>query len=101
MRHLIWFAVPFVLGFVKGNFQVDTRQDDKDYSRIRCPQCRWQPDKHSRWTCNPGCGHSWNTFETRGLCPDCGKKWFQTACLHCSAWSPHEEWYEENPAKQP
>jgi predicted amidophosphoribosyltransferase len=95
MRHLIWLVAPFVFGFVRGNFQVDTRKDDKDYSRIRCPQCRWQPDKHSRWTCSPGCGHSWNTFETRGLCPDCGKKWFHTACLHCSAWSPHEDWYEE------
>jgi hypothetical protein len=35
----------------------------------------------------------WNTFWTRGLCPGCGYRWPQTACLRCRQWSPHESWY--------
>ena len=93
MRYLTWLVVPFVFGFVKRTVKVDTRDADGTFSRIRCPPCRWQPGKDARWRCDPGCGHSWNTFDTRGLCPDCGKKWFQTACLECSVWSPHEDWY--------
>ena len=64
--------------------------------RIRCPACEWQPSPHDAWDCNPGgCGHSWNTFETRGVCPACSRQWTETACLRCSVWSPHEDWYVE------
>jgi hypothetical protein len=62
-------------------------------SWIRCPQCFWQPGKGALWLCEPGCGHCWNTFETRGVCPDCDKRWHETACLKCGAWSPHADWY--------
>jgi hypothetical protein len=38
--------------------------------RIRCPACQWQPARYDMWNCNPGgCGHIWNTFDTRGVCP--------------------------------
>jgi hypothetical protein len=57
---------------------------------IRCPVCSWRPQKHDTWMCNPGCGHVWNTFETRGCCPECSKQWYQTACLRCGEWSLHE-----------
>lgn len=64
--------------------------------RIRCPKCGWEPSRHDRWNCNPGgCGHTWHTFDTHGVCPECGREWTQTACLSCSAWSPHDEWYVE------
>ncbi len=36
----------------------------------------------------------WNTFETRGRCPACAKRWALTQCLRCHALSPHEDWYE-------
>jgi len=68
---------------------------DHDHSGIRCPICGWRPQKHDAWRCDPGCGNVWNTFETRGRCPDCGKQWIETACLHCGEWSLHESWYEE------
>jgi hypothetical protein len=68
--------------------------------RIRCPKCAWEPAKHDSWCCAPGCGHVWNTFETRGHCPNCSKQWIETACLKCSVWSLHEEWYED-PEGQP
>ncbi len=62
--------------------------------RIRCPRCGWVPRRDSRWWCPHPCGTSWNTFETRGRCPGCGKQWEHTACLACHQWSRHADWYE-------
>jgi len=83
------------------------REDDTaGFRRVRCPLCEWQPNAFSRWTCvdhgHPeyfagGCGTTWNTFETRGSCPGCEHKWRWTACLQCSGWSPHEDWYLDEP----
>lgn len=66
-------------------------RDDNDPG-IRCPVCKWRPRKHDRWSCS--CGHSWNTFDTRGRCPACDAQWRETACPSCLVWSPHEAWYE-------
>jgi hypothetical protein len=37
----------------------------------------------------------WNTFQTRALCLNCGKKWHVTQCLECHQYSPHEDWYHD------
>ena len=37
---------------------------------IRCPKCKWAPRAHDRWLCSK-CGHTWNTFDTGGVCPGC------------------------------
>ncbi|MGI8640239.1 MAG: hypothetical protein ACR2MG_09785 [Pyrinomonadaceae bacterium] len=72
-----------------------------NFSRIRCPLCRWQPRASSLWYCYgdlnsyPGCGTAWNTFETRGRCPNCKYQWHWTECLRCGGTSPHEAWYED------
>jgi SMI1 / KNR4 family (SUKH-1) len=75
-----------------------------DFSRIRCPLCRWRPIASSLWSCEgeehlehffDGCGTAWNTFNTHGLCPGCGHRWRWTACLNCDGWSPQEEWYSK------
>jgi hypothetical protein len=80
-------------------------KQENEFSRIRCPLCRWQPKASSVWYCAPrgdpeyffeGCGTSWNTFATRGLCPGCAHQWRYTACLQCSGWSLHEDWYVES-----
>ncbi|HTL34210.1 MAG TPA: hypothetical protein VL326_13865 [Kofleriaceae bacterium] len=63
--------------------------------KIRCPKCRWTPGKHDRWSCL--CGHSWNTFDTRGICPACDAAWRETQCLQCHQWSPHDDWYLDEP----
>jgi len=62
---------------------------------IRCPRCEWTPRAQNQWSCE--CGHQWNTFDTRGLCPGCEHQWEITACLQCGAVSPHAEWYVEVP----
>jgi hypothetical protein len=76
--------------------------------RIRCPKCRWQPERASTWVCwsGPGpeppfasCGTAWHTFDTGGRCPGCGHQWQWTTCLSCGEWSPHLDWYE-NPAQE-
>jgi len=64
-----------------------------DREKIRCPKCAWEPSRTDRWLCHEGCGHVWNTFETRGLCPGCNKQWTETVCLRCNEWSPHDAWY--------
>jgi hypothetical protein len=61
---------------------------------IRCPQCEWTPRANTFWSCK--CGHHWNTFDTRGLCPECGYQWEITGCLQCGAVSPHLEWYVDD-----
>lgn len=45
--------------------------------------------------CLPGCRHSWNTFDTRGVCPACVHVWESTQCLACGQMSPHEAWYHD------
>jgi hypothetical protein len=61
---------------------------------IRCPKCEWKPRARVLWSCK--CGHQWNTFDTRGLCPGCGYQWEITACFQCRAESSHREWYVDN-----
>ena len=95
----------------KRDFKLDQSAETKAGSnRIRCPVCQWQPQRANRWYCLPmgapenfsgGCGHAWNTFDTRGLCPGCRYQWRHTSCLRCSATSLHDEWYEKGPGVHP
>ncbi len=73
--------------------------------KIRCPSCQWQPARNTRWWCFPmgppenfpgGCGHGWNTFDTRGLCPGCSYQWQHTTCLSCNVTSVHADWYDKS-----
>ena len=61
---------------------------------IACPKCDWRPDAGSLWRCS--CQHVWNTFQTHGVCPACGKAWKVTQCLVCHAYSDHEDWYHDD-----
>ena len=80
-------------------------------SRVRCPKCQWRPDRNTTWTCTPmghpeyyvngACGHSWNTFDTRGRCPGCRHQWKNTMCLACGELSPHKAWYEPVAGQSP
>jgi hypothetical protein len=82
--------------------RVRPREEDRTddgRGRIRCPLCRWEPRREDRWGCT--CGAIWNTFDTRGVCPDCAYRWEHTQCLRCREWSDHETWYEEPPRDLP
>jgi hypothetical protein len=66
--------------------------------RIYCPKCEYEPDASDVWMCNPeGCGTLWNTFDTGGRCPGCSTYWRKTCCPACARWSPHEDWYHDDP----
>jgi len=84
---------------------LDPDENESKTARIRCPHCKWQPNKASRWFCADcdapeyfygGCHTSWNTFETGGICPGCAHRWIWTSCLRCGEWSRHEDWYEKD-----
>jgi len=66
--------------------------------RIRCPKCSWEPDESCRWVCDV-CNTKWNTFETHGQCPGCGKIYKDTMCSKrkggCGQMSLNLDWYEE------
>ena len=62
--------------------------------KILCPRCEWQPQQSSRWSCLCRC--EWNTFDTAGVCPQCGRAWTDTQCLACHGWSRHRLWYRES-----
>ncbi|NIR49146.1 hypothetical protein GWO43_11840 [candidate division KSB1 bacterium] len=66
--------------------------------KIYCPKCKWEPSPDDRWLCGVAdCAHVWNTFETMGRCPNCGKIWQDTQCLRCHRWSKHMDWYHFDP----
>ncbi|HEX8287550.1 MAG TPA: hypothetical protein VF556_06140 [Pyrinomonadaceae bacterium] len=85
--------------------QIIAEEDKSEEKRIRCPHCKWQPSKSSRWFCADcdypeyfygGCFTSWNTFDTGGICPGCAHRWIWTSCLRCAEWSRHVDWYEND-----
>jgi hypothetical protein len=90
--------IPLLLAFVRGPHKplvdIDTILRD-DHAGVRCPKCSWRPTRQDLWTCNPGCGQAWHTFDTHGECPSCTKMWAITQCLRCHEWSDHDDWYEE------
>jgi hypothetical protein len=91
-----WLSLGLLL-FVRGTKGATGLQYRDGQARVRCPKCAWQPARDDRWSCGPGgCGHVWNTFDTRGRCPACDRAWRDTACLRCGQWSPHDDWYESD-----
>jgi rubrerythrin len=67
--------------------------------KIRCPECKWQPDGKKYWGCEK-CSAVFDTFVTRAHCPRCPNSWTFTQCIRCGVKSDHEAWYaEEDDAK--
>ena len=65
---------------------------------IVCPKCGWEPDDSRRWVCDV-CQTRWNTFETHGVCPCCGKVYEDTYCSTrggCGQPSLNSDWYRED-----
>ncbi len=74
--------------------EVETGNIGGGEGEIRCPLCGWAPEGKDRWMCR--CSHSWNTFDTGGVCPNCLYQWEYTQCLDCHGWSPHSAWYPKD-----
>lgn len=56
-----------------------------------CPSCQTAPPVGPFWTCNH-CHARFDTFETRGVCPQCSARFEKTTCLDCHHQSPIAEW---------
>ena len=56
-----------------------------------CPSCRTAPPVGAYWRCGK-CQQSFDTFETRGVCPHCGAQYATTMCLDCQEQRPMNDW---------
>lgn len=71
------------------------KRRQKDFI-IQCPSCEWQTDDKNHWACD--CGHQWNTFTTKGICPKCKRQWEETGCPACHKSNLHSAWYHTQAA---
>jgi len=56
-----------------------------------CPVCRVAPPRGPFWVCGK-CRKPFDTFETRGLCPNCGVEYSVTFCPECGSLRPMSDW---------
>jgi Zn-dependent protease len=56
-----------------------------------CPVCRLAPPQGPFWGCGK-CGKPFDTFETHGVCPNCGTQFSVTSCPECANLRPIAEW---------
>lgn len=76
----------------------DNFSDDDKIILQECPKCEWMPDGLAHWKCS--CGHKWDTFSTKGVCPKCNASWEDTSCPACNTKSKHKLWYIKKSEKQ-
>src|ERR1022692_3040947 len=56
-----------------------------------CPACTAAPPLGDFWKC-ARCGQAFDTFQTGGVCPQCGDLFTVTRCLDCGAGHTLSEW---------
>jgi len=56
-----------------------------------CPSCRTAPPVGVFWQCGQ-CRQPFDTFLTRGVCPNCSAQYATTACLDCGQRHPMNDW---------
>ena len=56
-----------------------------------CPNCKTLPPQGAFWVCGK-CRKPFDTFETQGVCPNCGIQYAATSCLECGSLQPFSEW---------
>lgn len=56
-----------------------------------CPACKTAPPIGELWKCNL-CGHSFDTFQSHGVCPYCAAHYPVTKCFDCGEARPMQEW---------
>jgi Zn-dependent protease len=61
-----------------------------------CPSCETAPPAGAYWKCSH-CGQAFDTFQTRGVCPNCKAQFAVTKCLDCGVAKPMSEWIASAP----
>ena len=56
-----------------------------------CPICKVAPPRGAFWVCGK-CRKPFDTFETQGVCPNCGAQFSATSCPECGNLRPMSEW---------
>jgi Zn-dependent protease len=56
-----------------------------------CPSCETAPPAGAYWKCSQ-CGQGFDTFQSRGACPNCKAQFAVTKCLDCGVASPMTSW---------
>ena len=56
-----------------------------------CPVCKVAPPRGAFWGCGK-CRKAFDTFETQGVCPNCGTQFAVTSCPECGSLRPMSEW---------
>jgi hypothetical protein len=56
-----------------------------------CPDCKLAPPRGAFWGCGK-CRKPFDTFETRGVCPNCGTQFAIASCPECGNVRPMSEW---------
>ena len=69
------------------------------HSGFACAACGQPPPSVPVWLC-AACGHRFDAFATRGVCPHCQTILPSIACVHCGAAHPFERW-EKFPGRRP
>jgi Zn-dependent protease len=60
-----------------------------------CPSCKVAPPLGALWRCGK-CSQAFDTFETRGKCPNCEAQYPITMCGECRRQYPMQEWEVRN-----
>src|SRR3979490_1725889 len=56
-----------------------------------CPRCKTAPPVGELWKCSR-CGHPFDTFETKAVCPHCANQFAVTKCLDCGGLNAIGDW---------
>ena len=56
-----------------------------------CPVCKTAPPQGALWVCGK-CRKPFDTFETQGVCPNCGTQFSATSCPECGSLRTFGEW---------
>ncbi|NBO94026.1 MAG: peptidase M50 [Planctomycetia bacterium] len=71
-------------------------QDLPRHADCACPSCLTGPPRGKFWTCEE-CEAQFDTFDTRGVCPDCGAWFLPTTCPDCRETHHIDRWFSCRP----